>query len=560
MAATRGPQVVLEGYARAVARGGVGKTMRENIAAMDALVIAGLVADGNSVDGSARNGGIPYDTVVAQFPHEPLNAWEIPAPRLQLGSGSQIWDKTPVGNTPPVPGWEFSAIYGPQSAVDIFAKILNVPPRSTFNAVEGVITLPATATPFNTYHTGVSGFADNFAPGAVCFAVGGYSVVDADNCVTGAFGSVTVDSPLANGAYNNVRLQNEYDWYCGNPSSTVRGTLHDGYFKVQPNSGTNLMAFSSQVFVGPFGIGTASFNGTVMTVAAVSSGTFAVGMRLESTGIDGTTYVTITSLGSGTGGIGTYNLSANVGVIPSTTVRATSSYPWNVTLISPDGVAVVAVDIGQRNHISSLSSGSRSQFVQWRYSDNSSTNEHVMQQWIEPLSAGGVLYLQNFQPSIPASYGIRNNANSSAAYLSQNHAGTDWVDMLHLDAFDHTIVGSGSVQTLLATTQGTAVEVLDSGVPVTNTIGMAGATASGNARIYMVGGGNLQLANVGLPTNSTAGFVSPFPVMNGAPSATPANVNISNAFSVFNTQTKNLNIYDPLSGGWYHVALTAGAA
>ena len=90
MAATRGPQVVLEGYARAVARGGGGRTMRENIAAMDALVAAGLVADGNSVDGSARNGGKPYDTVIAQFPDEPVSAWEIPAPLLKLGFGSQI--------------------------------------------------------------------------------------------------------------------------------------------------------------------------------------------------------------------------------------------------------------------------------------------------------------------------------------------------------------------------------------------------------------------------------------------------------------------------------------
>jgi hypothetical protein len=79
----RGPQVVLEGYARTIARGAAGRTMRENIAAMDALVIAGLVADGNAVDGTSRTGDQPYDVVVAQFPHEPLQGWEIPAPRLQ---------------------------------------------------------------------------------------------------------------------------------------------------------------------------------------------------------------------------------------------------------------------------------------------------------------------------------------------------------------------------------------------------------------------------------------------------------------------------------------------
>jgi len=84
MAATRGPQVVLEGYARTVARGGGGRTMRENVQAMDQLVSAGMVSDGNSVDGSSKTGGQPYDAVVARFPDEPLPGWEPPAPLLGL--------------------------------------------------------------------------------------------------------------------------------------------------------------------------------------------------------------------------------------------------------------------------------------------------------------------------------------------------------------------------------------------------------------------------------------------------------------------------------------------
>ena len=63
-----------------MARGGAGRTMRDNIAAMDNLVSAWLVADGNAVDGTSRTGAQPYDGVVAQFPHEPLSAWQIPAP------------------------------------------------------------------------------------------------------------------------------------------------------------------------------------------------------------------------------------------------------------------------------------------------------------------------------------------------------------------------------------------------------------------------------------------------------------------------------------------------
>jgi len=53
---------------------------------------------------------------------------------------------------------------------------------------------------------------------------------------------------------------------------------------------------------------TASSSGTLLTVSAVASGTLAVGQTLSGTGIpDG---IQISSLGSGSGGTGTYNLSA----------------------------------------------------------------------------------------------------------------------------------------------------------------------------------------------------------------------------------------------------------
>lgn len=52
---------------------------------------------------------------------------------------------------------------------------------------------------------------------------------------------------------------------------------------------------------------TASIAGTVMTVTAVAGGTVRVGQSLVGTGVDPNTV--ITSLGTGTGGLGTYNLS-----------------------------------------------------------------------------------------------------------------------------------------------------------------------------------------------------------------------------------------------------------
>ena len=88
---TRGPQNILEGYARDAARGGAGRTMRENVAAMDLLIASGLVSDGNTVDGTTKTGGQAYDPVIAQFPHNPLHAWEIPAPLLDISGASGVF-------------------------------------------------------------------------------------------------------------------------------------------------------------------------------------------------------------------------------------------------------------------------------------------------------------------------------------------------------------------------------------------------------------------------------------------------------------------------------------
>lgn len=57
----RGPQVLLDGAAALAARGGAGRTMRENIAAKQALEAAGVVSDGNSVDGRSITGVEPED-------------------------------------------------------------------------------------------------------------------------------------------------------------------------------------------------------------------------------------------------------------------------------------------------------------------------------------------------------------------------------------------------------------------------------------------------------------------------------------------------------------------
>jgi hypothetical protein len=65
---------------------------------------------------------------------------------------------------------------------------------------------------------------------------------------------------------------------------------------------------------------TGYISGTVLTVSAVSIGTFTTGMALSYTGLTST--LTISSFGTGTGNTGTYNLSANVGTITSRAMTA----------------------------------------------------------------------------------------------------------------------------------------------------------------------------------------------------------------------------------------------
>jgi hypothetical protein len=70
---------------------------------------------------------------------------------------------------------------------------------------------------------------------------------------------------------------------------------------------------------GSIGTMTASIAGTTMTVTAVISGAFAVGQVISGTGV--TSGTTITSLGTGTGGVGTYTVSQSQ-TVASTTITA----------------------------------------------------------------------------------------------------------------------------------------------------------------------------------------------------------------------------------------------
>ena len=97
---------------------------------------------------------------------------------------------------------------------------------------------------------------------------------------------------------------------------SVRDSLNNPYVQVASGPTTGQFALTSAV-VGA----TASFATNVMTVTvAGSSGSFAVGQQITSASVAAGT--TITSLGTGTGGTGTYNLSTSPGTISAQAVTA----------------------------------------------------------------------------------------------------------------------------------------------------------------------------------------------------------------------------------------------
>ena len=113
-------------------------------------------------------------------------------------------------------------------------------------------------------------------------------------------------------------------------SISYLGLAVPGLFSVTPPGGTAAAVGAS-----------CSFAGSVMTCnVAPTAGAFAVGNSINANGV--LWNVKITSLGTGTGGVGTYNLSATVGTIASETVNSFVPYGSGVLNTSVDPYYLVS--------------------------------------------------------------------------------------------------------------------------------------------------------------------------------------------------------------------------
>jgi len=107
------------------------------------------------------------------------------------------------------------------------------------------------------------------------------------------------------------------------------------------NSASNASAYTVTMNNGFTGTGTIS--GTVLTITAVTTGALAVGNSISSSNLPGTTtYISggtyITSLGTGTGGIGTYNL--NISQTTASTTIIAGPTCLDITIAGPASGAI----------------------------------------------------------------------------------------------------------------------------------------------------------------------------------------------------------------------------
>jgi hypothetical protein len=99
---------------------------------------------------------------------------------------------------------------------------------------------------------------------------------------------------------------------------------------------------------------TGSISGTTLTVTAVSAGTLVVGQTISGSGV--TSGTTITALGTGTGGTGTYTVSVSQ-TVSSTTLTNGAYYNSAVTIdgnaVTPKWQSGIAPNAGNASSIDS---------------------------------------------------------------------------------------------------------------------------------------------------------------------------------------------------------------
>lgn len=221
---------------------------------------------------------------------------------------------------------------------------------------------------------------------------------------------------------------------------------------------------------------------------------------------------------------------------------------WAVQIADPGGIATLPVVItGGTSSIPPRLSGTQNISL-----NGSSASTNAGSGFGAVLAYGGVMQV------MAAPFG--SGAVSAGAYLQMGASTADAFAHIHCLGLTNTtcyIRANGSASVIFANTVGNLANFTNSnaGTAVDNLVVQASSATQ-----PVIVRGSTSSVGIGAPNlaaNATAGFAG-IPTCAAAPSATPSQTT-GWAFMCFNTATHNLNIYDPVAAGWYHITATAGA-
>ena len=322
-----------------------------------------------------------------------------------------------------------------------------------------------------TANTNLGGTGSSFSVVASTVASSSGFQCDVFGVSTGSVGAVTVTSDGSGYAVNDILSASIED--IGGVSGIIGaiGSVTSGNFY------TN----STTAYV------TASISGTVMTVTAVSAGTIVVGQTVFGTGV--TENTTITSFGTGSGGVGTYNVSASQ-TVASTSISCIGVFR-DTPLTGGSGTGATANIVIANNRVYSVEIVNEG--VNYAVGDTLSATLSGSTNGIASISAvtGGSNYTNGTYTAVPLTGGTGSGAQATIVVASNA-----------VSSVTITNVGSGytvaDAMSASATLLGNGIDTLNTGSLVGGTnyttgtytnVSLTGGTGSNAKATVVVGAG-----------------------------------------------------------------------
>jgi len=322
-----------------------------------------------------------------------------------------------------------------------------------------------------TANTNLGGTGSSFSVVASTVASSSGFQCDVFSVSTGSVGAVTVTTDGSGYAANDILSASSED--IGGVSGIIGaiGSVTAG----------NYYTSSTTAYV------TASISGTVMTVTAVSSGALVVGQTVYGTGVTANT--TITSFGSGSGGTGTYNVSASQ-TVASTSISCIGVYR-DTPLTGGSGTGATANIVVVNNRVYSVEIVNEG--VNYAVGDTLSATLGGSTNGIATISAvtGGTNYTNGTYTAVPLTGGTGSGAqativvsSNSVSSVTITNAGTGYTVADAMSA-SSALIGNG----INALNTGSLVGGTNYTTGTYTSVPLTGGTGSGAQATVVVGAG-----------------------------------------------------------------------